>query len=86
MPVFAGDAGVVEFAGEDFEGFAVEEELVALDGEGVGGGRLRESGEGGKGEQSGSGETGDWLHGRREYRDDVTVVHLGECFKGRTWV
>ena len=36
VPVLAGDAGVVEFAGEDFEGLAVEEEVVALDGEGVG--------------------------------------------------
>ena len=36
VPVFARNAGVVEFAGEDFEGFAVEEKLVALDDEGVG--------------------------------------------------
>ncbi len=41
VPVLAGDAGVVEFAGEDFEGFAVEEEVVALDGEGVGWGSWR---------------------------------------------
>jgi len=85
VPVFAGNAGVVEFAGEDFEGLAVEEELVALNGEAVGGGWLSYGGKGGEGEQGGSGEAGGWLHGRREYRDDVTVVHLGECFKGRTW-
>ena len=42
VPVLAGDAGVVEFAGEDFEGLAVEGEVVAFDGEGVRGrGRLR---------------------------------------------
>ncbi len=28
VPVLAGDAGVVEFAGEDFEGLAVESEVV----------------------------------------------------------
>ena len=36
VPVLAGDAGVVHFAGEDFEGLAVEEEVVAFDGEGMG--------------------------------------------------
>ena len=85
MPVLAWDAGVVEFAGEDLEWLAVEEELVALNGEAVGGGWLSYGGKGGEGEQGGSGEAGGWLHGRREYRDVVTVVHLGECFKGRTW-
>ena len=35
VPVFAGDAGVVEFAGEDFEGLAVEGEAVAFGGEDV---------------------------------------------------
>jgi hypothetical protein len=85
VPVLAGDACVVEFAGEDFEGFAVEEELVALNGEAVGGGWLSCGGKGGEGEQSDNGETGSWLHERREYRDDATLVHLGECFKGRTW-
>ena len=37
MPVLAGDAGVVELAGEDFEGLAVEGEVVAFGGEDVGG-------------------------------------------------
>ena len=36
VPVLAGDAGVVEFAGENLEGLAVEGEVVAFDGEGVG--------------------------------------------------
>ena len=35
MPVLARDAGVVKFAGEDFEGLAVEGEVVAFDGEGM---------------------------------------------------
>jgi hypothetical protein len=35
VPVLAGDAGVVKFAGEDFEGFAVEGEVIALRGEDV---------------------------------------------------
>jgi hypothetical protein len=35
MPVLARDAGVVEFAGEDFEGFSVEGEVVAPGGEDV---------------------------------------------------
>jgi hypothetical protein len=35
VPVLAGDAGVVEFAGEELEGLAVEGEVVAFDGEGV---------------------------------------------------
>ncbi len=35
VPVLAGDAGVVEFAGEDFEGLAVEGEVIALRGEDV---------------------------------------------------
>ena len=33
VPVLAGDAGVVEFAGEDLIGVAVESEVVGLDGE-----------------------------------------------------
>ncbi len=56
VPVLAGDAGVVEFAGEDFEGLAVEGEVVALDGEGVGRCgrcRLAEAGKGGEGEDAG---------------------------------
>ena len=62
MPVLAGDAGVVEFAGEEFEGLAVEGEVVAFDGEGVGGcgrwwlgglGGLSEGGESGEGEDAG---------------------------------
>jgi len=35
VPVLTGNAGVVEFAGEDFEGLAVEGEVIAFDGEGV---------------------------------------------------
>ncbi len=35
VPVLAGDAGVVEFAGEDFEGLAVEDEVIAFGCEGV---------------------------------------------------
>ena len=63
VPVLAGDAGVVEFAGEDLEGLAVEGEVVAFDGEGVGGcgrcewlgwlGGLSEDGENGEGEDAG---------------------------------
>jgi hypothetical protein len=49
VPVFAGDAGVVEFAGEDFEGLAVEGEVIALDGEGVG--LLGKDGAGGEAEK-----------------------------------
>ncbi len=45
VPVLARDAGVVELAGEDFVGLAVEGEVVAFDGEGVGrGGWPREGG------------------------------------------
>jgi hypothetical protein len=81
----AGDAGVVEFAGEDFKGLAVEGEVIAFDGEGVSGcGLLADGGEGGEGENGGE-EGADWrLHGRCNYSDRATVVYLGGCFKGRT--
>jgi hypothetical protein len=51
VPVLAGDAGVVEFAGEHFEGLAVEGEVVGFGGEGVV--RLGECGEGSEGEDGG---------------------------------
>lgn len=35
VPVFAGDAGIVKLAGDDFEGLAIEDEPVGLHGKGV---------------------------------------------------
>jgi hypothetical protein len=49
-----------------------------------GGGLLADSLKGGEGENGGE-EGADWrLHGRCNYSDGATVVHLRECFKGRT--
>ena len=91
VPVLAGDAGVVELAGEDLERLAVEEELVAPDDEGVlrGGAGLGCGGERSKKSQGSEGErreTGAWGHRDVEKGDGVTVVHLRECFNRRTLI
>jgi hypothetical protein len=81
VPVLAGDAGVVEFTGEDLEGFAVEGEVVALGGEGVErfwGLTLRERRECGEGERAG--EKGS-VHELGVCSRRITLVHWGECFK-----
>ena len=71
VPVLARDAGVVEFAGEDFEGLAVEGEMVAFDGEGVrwggcprGLGRSCKDGESCQGEDACEDGVDGWFHGR----------------------
>jgi len=77
VPVLAGDAGVVKFAGEDFEGLAVEGEVVGFGGEGVV--RLGERGECDEGEDGG--EEGS-VHRSLVLVTEPKLVHLGECFKG----
>lgn len=50
-PVGPGNAGVVHFAGDDAEGFSIEQKLAVLHGEGAGGGGWRLGGNGRNGEE-----------------------------------
>ena len=47
-PVFTGNAGVVHFARDDAEGFAVEKELAVVGAKGMGLGARRTNGENGE--------------------------------------
>jgi hypothetical protein len=56
----------VEFAGENLEGFAVEKEVVAFDGEAVGGRRrcgLAKCGKYCEAQDAGEDGAEDWFHG-----------------------
>ncbi len=81
----------MEFAGEDFEGLAVEGEVVGFGGEGVGGQgfllgvQLRRGWSRDEGDEAGCEEGGESsIHGNGCEGDGATLVHLRECFKGRT--
>jgi hypothetical protein len=82
VPILAGDAGVVEFAGEDFEGLAIESEMISIGAEGarlLGRKKIR-------GGEEGTAEKNSFhLCGRDiEIETRVTLVHLRECFKGES--
>jgi hypothetical protein len=76
VPVLARDTGVVEFSGENLEGFVVEGEMVSIDGKGV---RLLSEKRVGDEKQE---TEEDSFHLEWARADEATLVHLRECFKG----